>query len=86
MQLKVTRAHLFRSTASKDPYFSQVWHYQAFYDKALEPWLLVMEDGALLAAHCICKVGMGRHSPTIGSAFLQKKICSKATGWQNLHR
>lgn len=52
----------------------KVRHSQAFYENALEPWLLVTEDGAVLAAHCTCMAGLGEACSHIAAVLFYVEV------------
>ena len=48
-------------------YTLQVNHSQRLSEKPLIPWLISMDDGKILAAHCKCMAGMGETCSHVAS-------------------
>ena len=40
-------------------FYVQVNHSQKLSEKPLTPWIIAMDDGRILAAHCDCMAGLG---------------------------
>lgn len=62
----------------------KVHHSFALNEKPLEPWILLQDDGIILAAHCTCAIGLLEACSHIGAtlfaldgvrtAVLEKKV------------
>ena len=50
-------------------FMGKVKHSQRMSEQALQPWIIVQRDGAVLCAHCTCMAGIGEVCSHVGAVL-----------------